>query len=315
MSKKKTKKKAAPKKAAPKKATSKKAAPKKTKAKAKLKLGFDPLAIDDQEPIDEMEHAEVGIDALIRHTTSSEDIIATAAAEGSVDEPENEEEHEEDTTPSSGEPGIDLDMGMQEEPSSADEQPIEPEPEPGPEPVAPPEIAPEPIAQPEPETEPEPVAPPVEKSGEKVAADSFRGSADDGEGDSETFFSFMLADESYAIQIELVKEDQAVKNHEQIKKFVKGTIAENAPIIPICAHKEINIEYLLAAIEEFIPSPEKNKDLPPRMFIARSFDINSPGGGPEKLVWNEKIPIPQPGPGCGIGTRRFQFRNLAQVKP
>lgn len=85
-------------------------------------------------------------------------------------------------------------------------------------------------------------------------------------------------------KIDLVDEETATENYKQIKEFVKGTIAEDAPIIPICAHKEINIGYLLAAIEQFIPSPEKNTDLPPRMFIARSFDINSPGNGPDKLV-------------------------------
>ncbi len=85
-------------------------------------------------------------------------------------------------------------------------------------------------------------------------------------------------------KIDLVDEETAMKNYGQIKEFVKGTVAERAPIIPICAHKEINIEHLLAAIQEHIPTPEINKDLPPRMFVARSFDVNSPGNKPEELV-------------------------------
>ena len=85
-------------------------------------------------------------------------------------------------------------------------------------------------------------------------------------------------------KIDLVSEEDAVKNYEEIKEFVKGSIAENAPIIPICAHNEVNIGYLIDAIQTYIPSPEIKEDLPPRMFVARSFDVNNPGNGPEDLI-------------------------------
>ena len=85
-------------------------------------------------------------------------------------------------------------------------------------------------------------------------------------------------------KIDIVDEEQAIQNYQEIKEFVKGTVAENAPIIPICAHHEENIDVLLAAIDDVIPTPELDDSLPPRMFIARSFDINSPGNRPNELI-------------------------------
>ncbi len=78
-------------------------------------------------------------------------------------------------------------------------------------------------------------------------------------------------------KIDLVDEEKAKENYEQIKEFVKGTVAENAPIIPVSAHHGANIDVLLSAIEDLIPTPERNPDLPARMYVARSFDINKPG--------------------------------------
>lgn len=43
-------------------------------------------------------------------------------------------------------------------------------------------------------------------------------------------------------KIDLVKEGQAKEQHEQITKFVQGTVAEGAPIIPISAQLKYNIE-------------------------------------------------------------------------
>lgn len=43
-------------------------------------------------------------------------------------------------------------------------------------------------------------------------------------------------------KIDLVKEGQAKEQHEQITMFVKGTVAEGAPIIPISAQLKYNIE-------------------------------------------------------------------------
>ena len=84
-------------------------------------------------------------------------------------------------------------------------------------------------------------------------------------------------------KIDLVSEKNALKHYEQILNFVKGTCAEGAPIIPISAHQDVNIDVLIKALEERIPTPERDKNKPPLMYVARSFDINKPGGRPDDL--------------------------------
>lgn len=85
-------------------------------------------------------------------------------------------------------------------------------------------------------------------------------------------------------KIDLVTEEQALANYKQIKDFVKGTIAENAPIIPISAQHRINIEALVEAIQQIIPTPERDSTKEPLMFVARSFDVNRPGTEIKGLV-------------------------------
>jgi translation initiation factor 2 subunit 3 len=83
-------------------------------------------------------------------------------------------------------------------------------------------------------------------------------------------------------KVDIVSEKQATENYKQIKEFVKGTVAENAPIIPVSAQHSTNIDILIKTMEETIPSPEK-KSGDPIMYIARSFDINKPGTEPKNL--------------------------------
>ena len=84
-------------------------------------------------------------------------------------------------------------------------------------------------------------------------------------------------------KIDLVTKEDAVKNHAQIKEFIKGTIAENAPIIPVSAIYNINMDSLIEAIENTIKTPKRDLTKDPIMFIARSFDINKPGAEISKL--------------------------------
>ena len=85
-------------------------------------------------------------------------------------------------------------------------------------------------------------------------------------------------------KIELVTKEQALENYRQIKEFIKGTVAENAPIIPISALHGANVDVLIKAIEDFIPTPERDPNKPPKMLVLRSFDVNKPGTPPEKLI-------------------------------
>ena len=83
-------------------------------------------------------------------------------------------------------------------------------------------------------------------------------------------------------KIDLVTKEQAIKNYNEIKEFVKGTVAENSPIIPISAQQEINLDKLIEAIAK-LEIPKRNVEADPIFLIARSFDINRPGTSFEKL--------------------------------
>ncbi|MCD4666919.1 translation initiation factor IF-2 subunit gamma [archaeon] len=85
-------------------------------------------------------------------------------------------------------------------------------------------------------------------------------------------------------KIDLVTEKQALENYKQIKNFIKRTIAEKAPIIPISAQHNVNISNLIEAIESNIKTPKRDSKKDPRFLVARSFDINKPGSEIEKLV-------------------------------
>ncbi len=78
-------------------------------------------------------------------------------------------------------------------------------------------------------------------------------------------------------KVDIVDEDRAVKSYEEIKEFVKGTVAENAPIIPVSSIHCTNMDALIGAIEKHIPTSKQDDKTQKRFLIARSFDINKPG--------------------------------------
>ncbi len=84
-------------------------------------------------------------------------------------------------------------------------------------------------------------------------------------------------------KIDLVSEEQAKRNYEEIRRFIQTTRYKDAPIIPISAQHSVNIHFLLQAIQEHIPTPKRDPSKPPLFFVARSFDINKPGTHVEKL--------------------------------
>lgn len=84
-------------------------------------------------------------------------------------------------------------------------------------------------------------------------------------------------------KIDLVSKEEAIRNYEQILEFIEETTAQNSPIIPISAHHEVNLDTLIMAIEEYIPTPKRDKSKPPLMYTARSFDVNKPGTKPKDL--------------------------------
>jgi len=78
-------------------------------------------------------------------------------------------------------------------------------------------------------------------------------------------------------KVDLVSDADAERNYSQIEKFVKGTVAEDAPIIPISAQQRLNIDALIEALEEVVPTPKRDASASPLMYVVRSFDVNRPG--------------------------------------
>lgn len=83
-------------------------------------------------------------------------------------------------------------------------------------------------------------------------------------------------------KIDLVSKEQAIKSYKEIKEFVKGSIAENVPIIPVSAQQEVNIDKIFKELTK-LEIPEKNTKENPIFLVARSFDINKPGSSIENL--------------------------------
>ncbi len=78
-------------------------------------------------------------------------------------------------------------------------------------------------------------------------------------------------------KVDLVTDQEAETNYEQIRKFVEKTTAADAPIVPISAQQKLNIDALLEALEEVVPTPKRDPAADPLMYVVRSFDVNRPG--------------------------------------
>jgi len=77
-------------------------------------------------------------------------------------------------------------------------------------------------------------------------------------------------------KIDLVSKEQALKNYKVIKEFLKGSLSENAPIIPVSAQQGINIDKILEELCK-LEIPKRDEASEPIFLVARSFDINKPG--------------------------------------
>ena len=78
-------------------------------------------------------------------------------------------------------------------------------------------------------------------------------------------------------KIDLVDREGAQESYEQIQEFVSGTVAEDAPIVPVSAQQGVNMDLLIQAVEEEIPTPDRDPEADAELLVARSFDINRPG--------------------------------------
>lgn len=89
----------------------------------------------------------------------------------------------------------------------------------------------------------------------------------------------MGIDKVIAVQnkIDLVAEEKAMQNYNQIKEFLKNTRFKDTPIIPMSALHSINLDVLVKTIQDLFPTPKRDANKDPIMLVARSFDINKPG--------------------------------------
>eukprot|EP00571_Detonula_confervacea_P013170 CAMPEP_0172310372 /NCGR_PEP_ID=MMETSP1058-20130122/11447_1 /TAXON_ID=83371 /ORGANISM="Detonula confervacea, Strain CCMP 353" /LENGTH=293 /DNA_ID=CAMNT_0013023169 /DNA_START=110 /DNA_END=988 /DNA_ORIENTATION=- len=78
-------------------------------------------------------------------------------------------------------------------------------------------------------------------------------------------------------KVDLVKTDAALAQQEQIRKFVVGTVADSAPIIPISAVLKYNVDLVCEYLVHKIPVPVRDFTSVPRLIVIRSFDVNKPG--------------------------------------
>lgn len=85
-------------------------------------------------------------------------------------------------------------------------------------------------------------------------------------------------------KIDLVTRERAIESYNEIKNFLKGSIAESSPVIPVSAYHNTNIDALYRMIVDIIQPPKFVESKDPKMFVARSFDVNKPGTDPSKLV-------------------------------
>jgi translation initiation factor 2 subunit 3 len=78
-------------------------------------------------------------------------------------------------------------------------------------------------------------------------------------------------------KVDLLSYKEALENYQDITKFIKGTHASNAPIIPISAQSRLNIDALIGSIENTIKTPDRDESKNAVMHVLRSFDVNKPG--------------------------------------
>ncbi|KAG0436806.1 Eukaryotic translation initiation factor 2 subunit gamma [Dictyocoela muelleri] len=93
-------------------------------------------------------------------------------------------------------------------------------------------------------------------------------------------------------KIDLINREQALEQRDQIVKFLKNTKAIDSPIVPVSGQIGANIDSLLDYIVQMTKnnvckkqlrssekhdSTERSRDMPARMMIIRSFDVNKPG--------------------------------------
>lgn len=107
-------------------------------------------------------------------------------------------------------------------------------------------------------------------------------------------------------KMDLVTKKQAIQNYDEIKTFIKGTLMEHAPILPICAQQSINIDIVLKYICN-IPIPTRDFKSGSKLSVIRSFDVNKPGC----IIKNLRGGVIGGSVSCGI----FKINDTIEIRP
>ncbi|THC99881.1 hypothetical protein EYZ11_000693 [Aspergillus tanneri] len=84
-------------------------------------------------------------------------------------------------------------------------------------------------------------------------------------------------------KVDLMREEGAMQHYQSILKFIRGTVADGSPIIPISAQLKYNIDAVNEYLVSHIPVPLRDFTASPHMMVIRSFDVNKPGAEIEEL--------------------------------
>ena len=84
-------------------------------------------------------------------------------------------------------------------------------------------------------------------------------------------------------KVDLMRSEGAEQHFKSIENFVRGTVADKSPIVPISAQLKYNIDAVIERIVNKIPVPIRDFGAAPYMMIIRSFDVNKPGAEIEEL--------------------------------
>jgi translation initiation factor 2 subunit 3 len=85
-------------------------------------------------------------------------------------------------------------------------------------------------------------------------------------------------------KIDLVSRADVEKNYAEIVSFVKGTVAEGKPIIPVSCVHEFNMDVVMHHLDKFMKEPEHKIDDLPILNVVRSFDVNKVGSSYTQIV-------------------------------
>merc|ERR1711959_305184 len=82
-------------------------------------------------------------------------------------------------------------------------------------------------------------------------------------------------------KVDLCKDAGGAEAHARdIRRFLKGTFAEHAPIIPTVAQTGVNVDAVVEALAAMLPRTDTKGEGDLLMNVVRTFKVNPPGCGP-----------------------------------